>query len=742
MLQKLLFGKKDALVLLFFAILLAMKWWGGKGLPSVGDETNFIVMIEDGMRNVKLSSSFSELIQSLYFFSSDYPPLYLWIASFFYDLFVIPLVGMRFLCIIFMFVTTACFYSIIKISTQSIALAIFGVLCVYSSPVWLVSLAIMDTAMTAVTFFLFLQVVIAGNATEHSNRCYFFIGCTLAIGFLLKFNFIIYAFPIVVCFSILEIMNKNLDMRSSWQAGLCMSTPSIFLALPWYVTTLLRDNSFINKYATGIFFILKPSNVQDIFYQVAGYATANTTIYSFLLLCIAVACVFFIKKDKKVLFQNTFFISAISFVFCSIFLFYFGRYWIARWNLTFFMFVLLLCVMLSSLKIKQINKSLLILFLSAPLSLAAPSAWHGFPFPKTLARITTCTFSPKSVNVIPTDTVIIGAHERSSPNAKLVYSIIDKHYTNTRLSRVRVLYFADPHWIIGYSRAGNALEAISTYSLYNIFPQLLESALKKEGYFYFVISKEWRTHPKMLHWFAFLQAWDDELWNHFEKLPNAPTTPGEGQEIYYTDASRFPASAFEKLAEAARHTDTDFPAFHSLTEARYKLANGTIDLASIKNVLLETVWQWQNPDVRWKCRNDVLGMIGAMQALGSLYWEKTVSNQPVLSPQALRMRQGEKLVSTPLEQLIPITDGSVAFSITPPQEQFGFMRVTFDSPGGYTNVVYNGASGGFEIGAYDATTGRKTFVYPLPHTAPIEEIWLTSTVSQGEYRIVSIDFLE
>lgn len=718
--------KKDAAVLFFFAILLAGKWWTGKDLPSVGDETNFIVMVEEGLYTLSKSVSFLETVKALYFFSPDYPPLYLWISSFFYKLFATPLAGTRLLNVFFMFLTTTSIYAVIKFSTKNRLLAFWGCAILFASPEWIRTLAIMDTCLTAVVFILFYLLVRVYHSESPAKWHYLSIGLMLAIGFLVKFSFIIYAFPLTATFILLEIAKRKCGFRSSALAVLYICLPPMLLALPWYGRALLGGDNFVTKYTTGILLINQPDGWIALANQIVTYAGNFFPTYAMVLLCLTFVLFALAKKDVAPLSGYTLPAAVSSFLFISVFLLYVGRYWIPRWNLSAHMVIIIACVLLASIKIRATVKNIVVAVTMLPLLVLYPAYF--------MPKINSKLLMERS-----DEHLYIGDTRHALKNTKIVFETIDMHFAQNKINNACVMYFFDPNWIMGYTRTPNP-ELISRHTLYNIFPRLLESALQNNGHFYFVVGKEWRDHPEVLRWHLFFKAWDAELWSYFEKLPDAPTKPGLGQEIYYTNASRFPLAALEMLASAARRTDTEYPLFHSLTEARYKLENGNMTPLAAKEALLQGVHQWQDPENRWRSRNDVLNILDAMQSLARAYWERVLPKPFPLADENIFLVRGNENVPVVRGESIAEKGGAIQFRIAPPQGEFAFVRISFRSPGGYANVTYLDDSKQIEMGAYDPSEGSRAVIYPLPHISPLESIFFTITSGSGEYYIDSIEF--
>jgi hypothetical protein len=137
----------------------------------------------------------------------------------------------------------------------------------------------------------------------------------------------------------------------------------------------------------------------------------------------------------------------------------------------------------------------------------------------------------------------------------------------------------------------------------------------------------------------------------------------------------------------------------------------------------------------------VLGITGVVQTLGQAYWEQSAGGPPSLPEQSVvLLRDGGQAAYATGESIAGT--GGLTFAITPPQARCDFVRISFSSPGGYANITYTDNGEPVEIGAYDAAEGARAFVFPLPHSSPLESVYFTVQAGAGRYSLDSVDFFD
>lgn len=237
-LRKLVFT--DQIVLLI-PLVLAISWILLENHGFFGDEVTHIGFLKSALTNAAKAPNIWAAAWQLYYFNDTYPPLFYLLSVPFVILIPDTVLGARIYIAILYFVSAVLFHKLLKEYVSSWCAAL-GVIVLCTSPVYLqsgryylIEIMLLNILIIAYIFFI---------CHLKTGRYYYVLAASLAIasGCLTKFNFVIYAIPLV-CFYFGVLFLKNKGRPSLFRvlgvSAITLLFVPLIIAGPWYLPSFI-----------------------------------------------------------------------------------------------------------------------------------------------------------------------------------------------------------------------------------------------------------------------------------------------------------------------------------------------------------------------------------------------------------------------------------------------------------------------------------------------------------------------
>ena len=202
--------KLDIIVLLI-PLVLGLGWIIFENHGFYGDEVTHIGFLKSAVNNAEKSPNIVKYFWELYRFNDRYPPFFYLLSAPFLHIFDDVILGARIYVLVLYLATALIFFLVLRqnLSRWSVVLGV-GILC--SSSEYL--LAGRYYLLEIMILFLLLAMYLMMIRFLKTGRLYhvFLAGIFLSAGFLTKFNFVIYAAPVVSFFLLTLFIKLRNDL--------------------------------------------------------------------------------------------------------------------------------------------------------------------------------------------------------------------------------------------------------------------------------------------------------------------------------------------------------------------------------------------------------------------------------------------------------------------------------------------------------------------------------------------------
>lgn len=423
-------------------IFLSLVWLFAENHSIFGDEAAHLNFLGSVLRSLE-HKVFPDFL-TLYRFSDVYPPLFYLLSAPFTMGFSDSVLGGRVYAALLSIIVVALFYKILR--SQCSAFTSFAgvmLLCTSASFVEISRYYLLEALLAVELLLLFY--LLYRHLRFGGLRSIIFAGFTLSFAMLTKPTFVVLAFGVLLGFLCIELyrtLSKQIKLRHLLTNLTLLAAPSFVLSAPWYLDKFInRPNNplsklnSINKKAPG----RKASDLVDFISGTLDMYTAVLPVYLYALIALLLLAFFagklFRHREQSTELASTvarsfvLYSSILCIVLIPCFIRALGFTHSARWNMSYFFIIILLCLILEALNPKSLRQVLTSLFLifSVPFILDLQLVHLGSPFPAAQKSRTLPHPSPKSSGMKELARVIANHREHSPHQGAKVFMFFHIH---------------------------------------------------------------------------------------------------------------------------------------------------------------------------------------------------------------------------------------------------------------------------------------------------------------------------
>ncbi len=230
-------------VVLFLPALLALSWLVMESHGPYGDEVTHLGFLDKALCRASDSANFLETMWAVYRFDPRYPPVFYLLSIPFVYSGLDPILGGRLFVAWLFLLSSAILVALLREFLSSMG-TLTGLVVLCSSPIYLLAGRYYLVEILILVWLLSLLLCLVYHVKKGRFRHLVIGALLMAAGLLTKFNFVLYAAPVLISYGI-ALWWRNKEKPHHWRsltvAVGVLFLPALILAAPWYVWSFLTQ---------------------------------------------------------------------------------------------------------------------------------------------------------------------------------------------------------------------------------------------------------------------------------------------------------------------------------------------------------------------------------------------------------------------------------------------------------------------------------------------------------------------